>query len=137
MAAACAKPEPTPAAPAATEAPAPTVAPEPTAVPPTEAPKPTEPPAAAKIVIATDASWPPMEFVDESKNIVGFDVDLIAAIAKDRGFEYELKNTAWDGIFAGLEGGAYDAVLSSVTITTSARRPTTFPTRTSMPTRPS
>ena len=58
-----------------------------------------------------------MEFVDQQKNIVGFDVDLIAAIAKDQGFEYELKNTAWDGIFAGLEGGAYDAVLSSVTIT--------------------
>jgi peptide/nickel transport system substrate-binding protein len=117
MAAACAKPQPTPAAPAATEAPAPTVAPEPTAVPPTEAPKPTEPPAAAKIVIASDASWPPMEFVDESKNIVGFDMDLIAAIAKDQGFEYEIKNTAWDGIFAGLEGGSYDAILSSVTIT--------------------
>jgi len=99
----------------ATEAPAPTVAP-PTAVPPTEAPKPTEPPAAAKIVIATDASWPPMEFVDQAKNIVGFDVDLIAAIAKDQSFEYELKNTAWDGIFAGLEGGSYDAILSSVTI---------------------
>ena len=114
MAAACAKPEPTPAAPAATEAPAPTVAPEPTAVPPTEAPKPTEPPAAAKIVIASDASWPPMEFIDETKNIVGFDVDLIAS---DQGFEYELKNTAWDGIFAGLEGGAHDAIPSSVTIT--------------------
>jgi peptide/nickel transport system substrate-binding protein len=116
MAAACAKPQATPAAPAATEAPAPTVSP-PTAVPPTEAPKPTEPPAAAKIVIASDASWPPMEFVDQSKNIVGFDMDLIAAIAKDQGFEYEIKNTAWDGIFAGLEGGAYDAILSSVTIT--------------------
>ena len=116
VASACARPQPTPAAPVATEAPAPTVAP-PTAVPPTEAPKPTEPPAAKKLVIATDASWPPMEFVDQNKNIVGFDVDLIAVIAKDQGFEYELKNTAWDGIFAGLEGGSYDAIFSSVTIT--------------------
>jgi polar amino acid transport system substrate-binding protein len=32
-------------------------------------------------------------------------------------FAIEIKNTAWDGIFAGLEGGAYDAILSSVTIT--------------------
>jgi len=111
MAAACAAPQPTPAAPAATEAPAPT------AVPPTEAPKPTEAAAAKNFVIASDASWPPMEFVDQSKNIVGFDIDLIAAIAKDQGFEYEIKNTAWDGIFAGLEGGSYDAILSSVTIT--------------------
>ena len=72
---------------------------------------------AAKIVIATDATWPPMEMVDESKNIVGFDIDLMTAAAKAGGFEVEFKNTAWDGIFAGLEGGKYDAVMSSVTIT--------------------
>jgi polar amino acid transport system substrate-binding protein len=74
-------------------------------------------PASKKIAIASDASFPPMEFVDESKNIVGFDIDLITAIAKDQKFEFEIKNTAWDGIFAGLEGGAYDAILSSVTVT--------------------
>ena len=39
------------------------------------------------------------------------------AAAKAGGFEVEFKNTAWDGIFAGLEGGKYDAVMSSVTIT--------------------
>jgi polar amino acid transport system substrate-binding protein len=72
---------------------------------------------AKKFVIASDASWPPMESVDASKNIVGFDIDLINAIAKDQKFAVEIKNTAWDGIFAGLEGGAYDAILSSVTIT--------------------
>ncbi|MCX7028874.1 MAG: basic amino acid ABC transporter substrate-binding protein [Spirochaetes bacterium] len=63
-----------------------------------------------KIVIATD-------MVDESKNIVGFDIDLMTAAAKAGGFEVEFKNTAWDGIFAGLEGAKYDAVMSSVTIT--------------------
>jgi polar amino acid transport system substrate-binding protein len=72
---------------------------------------------AAKIVIATDATWPPMEMVDESKNIVGFDIDLMNAAAKAGGFVVEFKNTAWEGIFAGLEAGKYDAVMSSVTIT--------------------
>lgn len=70
------------------------------------------------IVVATDATWPPMEFVDEgTKEIVGFDIDLMAEIAKHSGFTYEFKNTAWDGIFAGLGAGRYDAVMSSVTIT--------------------
>ncbi|MCX6029197.1 MAG: basic amino acid ABC transporter substrate-binding protein [Chloroflexi bacterium] len=69
-----------------------------------------------KLVFASDATWPPMEFMDDAKKIVGFDVDLIAAIAKDQKIEVEIKNTAWDGIFAGLEGGAYDAIISSVTI---------------------
>ncbi|MFN4216517.1 MAG: basic amino acid ABC transporter substrate-binding protein [Brevinematales bacterium] len=70
-----------------------------------------------KIVVATDATWPPMEFVNENKNIVGFDIDLIKAIAEKAGFEVEIRNTAWDGIFAGLANGSYDAVISSVTIT--------------------
>jgi polar amino acid transport system substrate-binding protein len=71
----------------------------------------------AKITIATDATWPPMEMVDTNKNIVGFDIDLMNAAAKAGGFTVEFKNTAWDGIFAGLENGKYDAVMSSVTIT--------------------
>ncbi len=70
-----------------------------------------------KIVIATDATWPPMEMVNESKQIVGFDIDLMKAAADAGGFMVEFKNTAWDGIFAGLEAGEYDAVMSSVTIT--------------------
>jgi polar amino acid transport system substrate-binding protein len=70
-----------------------------------------------KIVIATDATWPPMEMVNESKQIVGFDIDLMKAAADAGGFTVEFKNTAWDGIFAGLEAGEYDAVMSSVTIT--------------------
>jgi|GEM_PF-197486 len=103
---------------------APTAAPEPAK--PTEAPKateapaaaPTEAPKAAKVVIATDAAFPPMEYVDEkTKEMVGFDIDMMNAIAKAMGLEIEYKNTAWDGIFAGLESGAYDAILSAVTIT--------------------
>ncbi|MCE1195040.1 basic amino acid ABC transporter substrate-binding protein [bacterium] len=70
-----------------------------------------------KIVVASDATWPPMEFVDANKNVVGFDVDLVNEIAKAAGFEVEIKNTAWDGIFAGLAAGNYQAVASSVTIT--------------------
>ena len=57
-----------------------------------------------------------MEMVDTNKNIVGFDIDLMTAAAKAGGFAVEFKNTAWDGIFAGLENGKYDAVMSSVTI---------------------
>jgi len=107
--------------PAATPAPA---APTETPVPPkpTDTPVPAKPtdtpaPAVKKFVVGTDAAFPPMEFVDENKNIVGFDIDLMNAIATEMGFEIEYKNTAWDGIFAGLEGGSYDAILSAVTIT--------------------
>lgn len=74
-------------------------------------------PQSKKIVVAADATWPPMEYVDENKEIVGFDIDLMNAIAEEAGLEVEYRNVAWDGIFAGLAAGEYDAVISSVTIT--------------------
>jgi polar amino acid transport system substrate-binding protein len=43
--------------------------------------------AVKKIVVATDATWPPMEYVDENKKIVGFDIDYLTAAAKEAGFE--------------------------------------------------
>jgi len=58
-----------------------------------------------------------MQFVDRNQNIVGFDIDLINAVADAAGFEVVIQNTAWDGIFAGLGNRDYDAVISSVTIT--------------------
>jgi polar amino acid transport system substrate-binding protein len=71
-----------------------------------------------KFTFGSDATFPPMEFVDAStKNVVGFDVDMINAIGKISGFQASVKSTAWDGIFAGLAAGDYDGVLSSVTIT--------------------
>ena len=67
-------------------------------------------------IVACDAAWPPFEYVDDDKEIVGFDIDLMNAIADEMGFTVEFKNTAWDGIFAGLEAGDYDVVMSAVTI---------------------
>jgi len=69
------------------------------------------------IKVATDATWPPMEMVDANKQIVGYDIDFLKAVAKEAGVAVEFKNTAWDGIFAGLDSGQYDAIISSVTIT--------------------
>jgi polar amino acid transport system substrate-binding protein len=73
--------------------------------------------AGKKITVATDATWPPMEFLDSDKNIVGFDIDILRAAGKEEGFEVEFTNQAWEGIFAGVDAGKYDAVISSVTIT--------------------
>ncbi len=70
-----------------------------------------------KVVIAHDATWPPMEFLDKDKKIVGYSVDYTDAIAKEAGFTVEHKNVAWDGIFAGLANGKYDMIASSVSIT--------------------
>jgi polar amino acid transport system substrate-binding protein len=72
--------------------------------------------------VATDATWPPMEMVNAEKQIVGLDIDYLNAVAKEAGFAVSFKNTAWDGIFAGLEAGQYDIIASSVTITEERRK---------------
>jgi len=73
--------------------------------------------AAEKITVASDPTWPPMEFLDDNKQVVGYDVDMIKAVAKEAGMEAEVRMVAWDGIFAGVAAGNYDVVASGVTIT--------------------
>jgi polar amino acid transport system substrate-binding protein len=83
---------------------------------------------AKTIIFATDATWPPMEFVDADKKITGLAVDLMAAAGKEAGFTPEFKAVAWDGIFAGLAAGKYDAICSSVTITDDRKKSMDFST---------
>ena len=73
--------------------------------------------AADKITVASDPTWPPLEFLDNDKKVVGYDVDMITAVAREAGMEAEVRNIAWDGIFAGVAAGNYDVVASGVTIT--------------------
>ncbi len=77
-------------------------------------------------VFATDSTWPPMEYINENKELVGFDIDLVRAIAEAEGFEVSFVSTNWDGIFAGLINGEYDAVVSSVTITEERQKSMSF-----------
>ena len=43
--------------------------------------------AAEKITVASDPTWPPMEFLDDNKQVVGDDVDTITAVAAGAGME--------------------------------------------------
>ena len=68
--------------------------------------------------IGTDATYPPMELIDEATGeIVGFDIDLLNAICAEINCVPNFVNTAWDGIFAALQQGEFDLVVSGVSIT--------------------
>ena len=82
--------------------------------------------AAEKLIVATNPEWPPMEFLDDNKNIIGYDVDMFKAVAAEAGMEAEFKMTAWDGIFAGIAAGNYDVIASAVTITPERQRAFAF-----------
>ena len=68
-------------------------------------------------VFATDATWPPFEFIDENGNLTGFEVELMPLIGEHVGVTMTVENIPWDTIFAGLANGQYDGVASGVTIT--------------------
>jgi polar amino acid transport system substrate-binding protein len=70
-----------------------------------------------QITVATDATWAPFEYVDEkTKAIVGFDIDVMNAIAENQNIKVTYKNVAFDPLLAGMAQGMYDAAISSITI---------------------
>lgn len=68
-------------------------------------------------VIATDTVFKPFEYTDASGNFVGIDVDIVAAIAEDQGFQYELKSLGWDGAVAACQAGQADGMIAGASIT--------------------
>ena len=70
-----------------------------------------------KWVVATDTVFKPFEYTDASGNFVGIDVDILAAIAEDQGFEYELKSLGWDAAIAACQSGQADAMIAGASIT--------------------
>ena len=66
--------------------------------------------------VATDASYPPMEyFASDNKTIIGADVDLGKAIGQVLGLNFNFVNAGFDSIIPGLASGKYDLSLSSFT----------------------
>ena len=68
-------------------------------------------------VIATDNVFKPFEYTDASGSFVGIDVDLLAAIAEDQGFQYELKSLGWDAAIAACQAGQADGMIAGASIT--------------------
>ncbi len=70
-----------------------------------------------KILIGTDSSYAPNEFLDtDGKTVVGFDVDLFNAVAAKLGLTTEWESAAFDAIIPGILSGKYEAGVSSFTI---------------------
>lgn len=74
-------------------------------------------PAPAKVyVVGTDAAYAPFESENPQKEIVGFDIDVVKAVAQKAGIEVKFVNTPWEGIFNTLGSGDRDLLVSAITI---------------------
>lgn len=67
--------------------------------------------------IATDTTFAPFEFENDEGKMVGIDLDLLAAIAEDQGFQYELQLVGFSAATTALEAGEVDGVIAGMSIT--------------------
>ncbi len=67
------------------------------------------------IKIAVNAIYPPMEYKDpESGKLIGFDVDLGNALAKELGVTLEWQEAAFEQLIPSLQTGRVDMILSGL-----------------------
>ena len=72
--------------------------------------------AGGKLVMATNAEFPPYEFHDGDK-IVGIDAEIAQAIADELGMELEIEDIAFDSIIPEIVSGKADMALAGMTVT--------------------
>jgi len=69
------------------------------------------------IVMSTDPLYPPQSFLDDAGEIVGFDLDVGAAIADKLGVQFIPTPTPWDVVTSGRWAERMDFSVGSMTIT--------------------
>lgn len=79
-----------------------------------------------KIVVATDTTLVPMSYINDRQELVGFEPDLMQAIARRAGLDIKMIAVEWPGLFGGLITHKFDMVISSVTILPERKRKMAF-----------
>ena len=69
-----------------------------------------------KLVMATNAQFPPYEFYEEDA-IIGIDAEIAAAIAEKLGMELEISDMEFDSIIEAVKGGKADIGMAGLTVT--------------------
>lgn len=69
------------------------------------------------LVVATNSGWPPQSYLDDSNQMVGFDIDVSREIAKRLGVEVTFQTPDWATLTGGRWQGRYDLGVGSVTPT--------------------
>lgn len=68
-------------------------------------------------VVASDSSFAPFEFQNDAGKYVGIDMELLKAIAKQQGFNLEIKNPGFDAALNAVQSSQADAVMAGMSIT--------------------
>ena len=69
------------------------------------------------LIVGTNSNYKPFSYIGMSFEPIGFEIDLINAIAQKAGFEYEIKDMNFDKIISSIQDESIDIGLSSISIT--------------------
>ncbi len=78
-----------------------------------------------KLVMATNASFPPYEF-KEGENYAGIDVEIAGKIADKLGLELEIKDVEFGSIIGGVQSGKFDMGMAGMTVTEERKKSVNF-----------
>jgi polar amino acid transport system substrate-binding protein len=70
-----------------------------------------------KLVVATNATLPPVQYIDEKGNLQGMRIELGNEIAKRLGLEINWVNIQFDAQIPGLQGGRWDLIVTGLFFT--------------------
>lgn len=66
------------------------------------------------LLVGTEGTYSPNSYHDESGELVGFDVEVAALVAKYLGVDVQYVEMEWASIFAALDAGQIDVVVNEV-----------------------
>ena len=69
-----------------------------------------------KLIMSTNAAFPPYEMTDDNDNVIGIDADIAAAIAEKLGLELQIDNMDFDAALLAAQQGKSDIVMAGVTV---------------------
>ena len=78
--------------------------------------------------IATDTTFAHFEFTDANGNFVGINVDILAAVAEDQGFKYDLQPLGFDASLTATQSGEVDGMIAGMSITDARKETYDFST---------
>ncbi len=79
-----------------------------------------------KLVMATNAAFPPYEFKNDGGEFAGIDVEIADLIAKELGRELEIVDIEFGAIIAGVQTGKYDIGMAGLTVTEERKESVNF-----------
>ncbi len=72
---------------------------------------------AADVRIGTEGAYAPWNYIDESGELAGYEIDLGNAVCEKAGITCEFVQNEWDSIIPNLQAGNYDVIMAGMSIT--------------------